>query len=1246
MFASYRAAAFLVLTGTFLVVARADDKADNKGKTTETKKIDLAKLPNEELLKQAEAIYARSSGDHLAALRSLAGSEAQLAEADKQLADLVAPKVKPKLTDAPGEDAAKAAVDTASAKAEFARQKLKLTQASKALQERVVGGVENAQSSATAFQATLDDLKPFAFEIELRYQDGTLSGKRSTLLQPESLVKKRQELIAEQDKLKVKLTETRKGVEAAAKTLDEAEKAVLGAEAEATEASKVYLREQQRKELEKKYAGKNGDQMLVELTQLVRDGSGLKGTYELGYRRFITQGAAAESLRKELAGHKQPEVKIAQLTRPEDVQQAAKSMEQLIAFYTTRTEKIEALRANLVALTRLGSEFEGDAAVSDDHLFKMQVLAALLDKAGLAEKLPEQAGLKKLVDATERAKKLAAEVRGATEKAKAELPVLEKNLAEAKTARDAAVRQLAALKQSQEATLAALRFEEQLGKMTAAQVVEEFNRLRAALAGKATALQAEADAYKRASAAVAEARTKLDALKDPLLRAAEEQGQPEKQKILAELRKEAGLDRMPKDAATPPAEPKKVEEKKPDGKPNPEDHQKKPEAVPTPHERAAAQLAGFQQQLATRARVLDEREAKAKVLVAALEELEKKSSVFAKTLTDTRQTALQLNAAAVCIKTRVGRGELESDKIPDGVTEALSVDSKTKLDAEVTSVLDSLGQTRQELEAMRKPDPQADALKALSKELLAVVGQRIDLLGDIKKLDADYRIARKDRSVSEQKRLDQAAVERMNRDAGHWDWLLALDSSKGATSLADLMETYYRELIEIEDREENLKKQKKAIDELVELTAKERAVIVAGLPVLGMELARLEGTRAEAVVLARVRLKPEAAEELLKAYQTKTGRVLPKPLPVPEKDKAAKVDELASELFQLFVTVEAAKKWDEILAARLATAGLTAEAGVYQDDLAELNATSAANARRVNALTGNAAPELGMLDTAEQAKLPALSGEIGQTRTELTAVRTRGVQVLAIKIGIILLAAFVLPRIIMLALRRMLGNGKNDPGGSSMVLGAIGAFLKVAVWVTALTLILRTLGFDVTAILAGLGIGGLAIGLAAQSMISDIIAAVVIFAERRFKIGDVIKLGTDDPTRVVGLSWRSTALRNSSGLLVTIPNRKVTEAAIQNLTRAGETYDSLSVTVNTTKDVNTVLETVTAALNECKNLSPDHGVSVKKFNQKGDTKSVEYRFWWFLRDYEARDGTRDEVFARIAAVLADENMVGTEVTLS
>jgi small-conductance mechanosensitive channel len=1250
MFAPRTRAAIGLLCGLGLLALSPERAApDEKPKAPEPKKPDLSKLPNDDLLKQATAILARASGDYRAAARALAGIEAQLADSTKQLASLAPPaepkKADPKDKPASTEEAAKAAADAAKDRAEFAARKLKLTKAHKDLQERLATAVEGVQSAASAFQTALDELKPFAVEIELRFQDGTMTGALPVDLLPESQAKQQKALGGELERIKERLTQARKAVELAAKTVGEAEKALSTADAEATEAGRVYARELQRKDTEKMYAGKKPEEMLAELNRLVQDGIGLKGTYELAYREFTNRAADAERLRKELADLKRPEVMIPQITRAEDVQQAAKAVEALIGYYTARVQKIETLRTHLTALARSGAVFEADAAVSDDHLFKMQVVAGLLEKAGLTDKLPEQAGKKRLAEAAERAMALAAEVRAAAEKARADLPELERTLTEARTAGAAAGEQLAALQQTRDVTLAAIQFEDEVGKLSTAQVVDKFNKLRQELTAKTAALKTGEDEFKRTTAAVVEARARFEALKDPLLRAAEEQGQAERQRIVAELRKEGGLDpAAPAAPSMPAAEPKKLDEKEKKAEEKEKPKEQKPEPPPTPLDRVFGQLTGFQQQLAARVRVLDEREEKAKALLTALDELDAKATAYSKTLSDTRLTALRLNAAAVDIKKRVGRGELEPAKIPEGVTESLAVEGRKKLDADSAAVLNALSQTRLARDALRKPDPEADALKALSKELLAVVGQRIDLLNDLKKLAADYKVAAKDRPVSERKRLEQTASDRMDRDAGRWDWVLTVDQSKQATNLVELLESYYREVVEIEDRDENLKKQQGKINELIDLVAKERAVVLKGVPMLDRDLARLELGREEATVLTRSRLKPESTEELLRAFQAKTGRVLPKPIPLGEKDRAAKIEEFGNELFERYVEVEAARRWSALLAARLGTAALTAEAGAYQDELADLNATGGANTRRVQTLTGNEVPEPGKISTGEQTKLPARAGEIGKTRGELNAVRSRGAQRIGIKVAIILLVAFLLPRVFRFLLIRALG--RDAAGNSSMVVTAVGAFVKVLVWVAAFALTLSVLGFDVTAIVAGLGIGGLAIGLAAQPMIADVLGAVIIFAEGRFRIGDVVKLGAEEPARVVGLTWRSTALKNADGVLISVPNRKVTETTVQNLTRAGHTYDWLSATVTTEQDVARVLAAVKKAMEGCANLSPDHGVSVKKFTHKGSTKIVEYRVWWFLKDYESRNQTRDEVFAHIGAELAQENLPGTEVTLA
>src|SRR5262249_3668262 len=151
------------------------------------------------------------------------------------------------------------------------------------------------------------------------------------------------------------------------------------------------------------------------------------------------------------------------------------------------------------------------------------------------------------------------------------------------------------------------------------------------LANKGARLLSGQAAYKKAAAAVAEARAKLDGLKDPFLRQAEEQGQAERLKIAGELRKEAGLDRAAPDGpGAPPPGPKKAAADKP------AEAEKKPEADRrTGLEKATDVLAGFQQLLAARVRMLDEREEKTRDLLAALDDLEKKAGDYGAALAET-----------------------------------------------------------------------------------------------------------------------------------------------------------------------------------------------------------------------------------------------------------------------------------------------------------------------------------------------------------------------------------------------------------------------------------------------------------------------------------------------------------------------------------------------------------------------------------------------------------------------------------
>ena len=110
----------------------------------------------------------------------------------------------------------------------------------------------------------------------------------------------------------------------------------------------------------------------------------------------------------------------------------------------------------------------------------------------------------------------------------------------------------------------------------------------------------------------------------------------------------------------------------------------------------------------------------------------------------------------------------------------------------------------------------------------------------------------------------------------------------------------------------------------------------------------------------------------------------------------------------------------------------------------------------------------------------------------------------------------------------------------------------------------QNLGLDITAMLASLSIGGLALGLAAQDTVANLFGAVAVFVDKPFRVGDQIKLdGIDGVVESIGL--RSTRVRNLDGFLITVPNKTMGNATITNVSRRptikteiniGLTYDT------------------------------------------------------------------------------------------
>ena len=154
-------------------------------------------------------------------------------------------------------------------------------------------------------------------------------------------------------------------------------------------------------------------------------------------------------------------------------------------------------------------------------------------------------------------------------------------------------------------------------------------------------------------------------------------------------------------------------------------------------------------------------------------------------------------------------------------------------------------------------------------------------------------------------------------------------------------------------------------------------------------------------------------------------------------------------------------------------------------------------------------------------------------------------------IGCAVQGAIWLREIILALVERRAAPGAEDHTTLASAMGIITVLVNVVVWVLATILVLDNLGVNVTALVAGLGVGGIAIGLAAQGIFSDLFAALSILFDRPFRVGDTISYGTSTGT-VEAIGLKTTRIRALSGEQMVMANTKLLDQQISNLRRVSE----------------------------------------------------------------------------------------------
>ena len=161
----------------------------------------------------------------------------------------------------------------------------------------------------------------------------------------------------------------------------------------------------------------------------------------------------------------------------------------------------------------------------------------------------------------------------------------------------------------------------------------------------------------------------------------------------------------------------------------------------------------------------------------------------------------------------------------------------------------------------------------------------------------------------------------------------------------------------------------------------------------------------------------------------------------------------------------------------------------------------------------------------------------------------------AILFAIVWQAIEVISTILSFAIKRTMekdedGDGEPDPN-SVNASNLIVLMSKIVLWSLGVLFVLSNLGIEITSLIAGLGIGGVAIAFALQGILSDLFASFSIYFDKPFRIGDFVIVGQDNGV-VEHIGIKSTRLRTLQGEELVISNNELTTARVQNFKKMQE----------------------------------------------------------------------------------------------
>lgn len=199
----------------------------------------------------------------------------------------------------------------------------------------------------------------------------------------------------------------------------------------------------------------------------------------------------------------------------------------------------------------------------------------------------------------------------------------------------------------------------------------------------------------------------------------------------------------------------------------------------------------------------------------------------------------------------------------------------------------------------------------------------------------------------------------------------------------------------------------------------------------------------------------------------------------------------------------------------------------------------------------------------------------------------------------------------------------------------------IIVLLVSALLILDRFGINITALVATLGIGGLAVSLAAQDTLSNMVSGVMLVIDQPFRIGDRVEIqGLNTWGDVVDIGLRSTRIRTGNNRMVIVPNSTISRNFVINYSYPDSSYqEQINVTVKYGSNPNILREVITQAVRSVEGVLAEQPVDVifMEFNEA--TLKLAVR-WWAAAHSDAGDGI-DKVNEAVYLALREANIETT-----